>query len=129
MKELENKLQFLVTISLFIPVVVQSLFGKEIETANHNILEWGIVVCVLILNYLLVNLQKEELSKISTKRLEGLVTLNMFLYVLFILITAYWPAQIPFVPKVVFIVSLYGIMLLPVLFLVSLIIHFFWKRN
>lgn len=118
MKDLENKLQFVITLTLFFPVLMSALF--EINTANEIILKWGRVVIFLILNYLYLNLLKPELTSKIIKWIDLLLDLNIFLFIPLILSFSVQTKSTLFT-QITLLTGLWGVMLVPIFILLLLI--------
>ena len=63
LKSLENKIQFCVVLSMFLPVLLEALFDiSKSGEGSGVIMKYGIIVFFLILNYLLFEWRKERLT-------------------------------------------------------------------
>lgn len=127
MNNLESKFQFLITLALFLPVIMEAVFDQK--NANPTILQWGIVIAMLIVNYLYISSFKHEFPKKMLKFITITTDFNILSYALFILTTAYQVNHLYLITNIVLLISFYAVMFLPLLILVSLPLHFFWRKG
>ncbi len=141
-EDVDKKLQFTLVLALFFPVLLEALF--DLSGANHTeasniILKWSLVIFLLILNYLIFESKKAELSIKSLKYLGWVFVSNTLCYALVILsfgISTTYVAQTDN-QILVFMYSfaLYGIMTSPVIALFIMLLDLvhteftgFWKE-
>ncbi len=117
MKDLENKLQFIITLSLFFPVLLYAIFDNK--GASQATLKWGTVVIFLIFNYLYLNLLKSELPKKIIKWLDILLDINI---VFFIPLIFSFSFQIKYIiiTKILLFLGSWGVLLVPITILLLL---------
>ncbi len=124
MEKLKSRLQVLLGLSLFFPVVMQALFDKETSGVNHLILQWSTVIAVLIVNYLIIEYFTPKFSKKVEKILDRVIGINILLFVPVIMILATNPVNIAGLARVGLTLSVWGIITLPIILLVSMILYF-----
>ena len=76
-EKLKPRFQFLVTIALFFPVLLEPLFkqsGNSESSINKIMLYWGLEVAILIVSYILLECTK----KWSSERIFKLVNISLF---------------------------------------------------
>lgn len=128
MKELENKLQFVVTLSLFFPVAIATVVDEDLT--NKATGAWGMVIVFLILIYLYLSLSKKVLTQKQTERISFALDMNIFLFIPFIVGIAL-ATKNPYFANILFVIGLVGISLLPIgtfiLVFTSLIVRLYKK--
>lgn len=118
MKELENKLQFVILLALFFPSLLTSLFDDK--TAKDLTLKWAVVIILLILNYCYLKLLKPDLTKKIISILDALLDINVFFYIF--LICSFTPLmKFPIVIKILSLLGTLGVILIPIAILLILI--------
>lgn len=119
MKDLGNKFQFLVTLSLFFPVIISSTVDAAL--ANKAIIGWGVTVSYLILIYLYLDSAKRIISNKILKYINLSFDINIFLFIPFIL-GVVLQHKFPIIAGVIFAVGFFGIAFFPVLIFLVLFV-------
>lgn len=117
MKELESKLQFVITIALFFPVLMTALLKDK---ADNPTLQWGILVIFLIMDYLYIDSLKKEIPAEVKRWINLFLDINILLFIPLIFAFSV-PIKSLTITKVVFLTGLWGVMLMPI-FILSLLI-------
>lgn len=76
-EKLKSRFQFLVTIALFFPILLESLFkqgGSSESSINKIMLYWGLEVAILIVSYILLECTKRW----SSERIFKLINISLF---------------------------------------------------
>lgn len=127
MAELKKRLEFIITLALFFPVVLDAIYKATPDESKSGsiILLWGIVIAVLILNYLFVELRKGKMLDWVIKYADRLLVLEVvtFIPVLFVLAaTQRELVSFPYVLSLV--IGTISIIFIPVGVLVLFVIDF-----
>ncbi len=123
MKKLESRLQFLIGLSLFFPIIMQAVFDKETSGANNIILKWGLTITVLIASYLYIEYVDPAFSERMEKVLNGIIGVNILMFIPVILILAFNPVNVAGLFRMGLTVGFWGIMMLPVILLSSMLLY------
>lgn len=80
--DLEKQFQVFLTIILFFPVILNSLYvGKDLTMEGNKVVSfWGIAIGISFLSYFLLETGKEKLNLKTTKRLSNLLLLNILFF-------------------------------------------------
>lgn len=87
-EETEKRLQFTIVIGLFFPVILEALFnmnGSDSKDVSETILKAGIMVFILIMNYLFFEWRKYHLSSRQLDYLNWVFFTTITCYALVIL--------------------------------------------
>jgi hypothetical protein len=117
-QSVQEKFQFLAVITLFFPVTLQAVFAVFEETvrANYQVVSWGVLVAVLIFDYLLIDYLKEKMPVPVARYTEIFITLSILCYVpIFLVFAMFSQPVIPFLYGIAMGVGVEGSMLIPLL--------------
>lgn len=133
-EKLKSRFQFLVTIALFFPVILDSLLNKDSAKDSSIIFYWGFQVAILILGYILIECTKkwsnETIYKLANFSL--FVNLGSFIVVFYIFADMQKTGSIPYFYKYVFSTAFPAILIIPsflVLLLATNLIILSVKKN
>jgi len=125
MEKLQQRLQFVITIFLFFPVILDALYkqANNYSDFNKTILSWGLTISVLILDYILLEFVKKWNYKNTFKYIDYslFVILGSFAFVFYILAATQSFASLPHFLIYFFLVSTGSLQILPLLILTLLI--------
>ncbi len=117
-ESLRGKFQFLAVITLFFPVTLQAVFSifEEAVKANTQIMSWGVLVAVLVLDYLLIEYLKDKMLVSVARYTEMLITLTIFCYVpVFVVFAMVNQPIIPYLYGIAMGVGIVGTMIIPLI--------------
>lgn len=118
-QDTESRLNVLITIVLFFPVILQALFsssGSDLIKINELILKWGLLIFLAIVNYLVFQWNKKKSSERILEYFNYVIYANLICYAFLILILAFVAnGYVSLITIVLYTVSLCGIMSLPVI--------------
>ncbi len=137
--EIQNRIQFLVTIAIFFTVVLSYFFNiYDKSNANRVALSYVGVVAVYLLTYLCFEISR---SKIKTNCLKIIniitfISIGTFLLpIIYLSLIVARPSTLLFIMQTLFQTSLYSLMIVPILLLVTILWSLvfydkitFWRR-
>ncbi len=125
MKVLKDRLQFVITLALFFPVVLDSLLGLGSNPSNSNetVLKWGVVIAALIFDYLVIEIKEFEINKKLEVILDKLLLIEIFMFALisFIFAALFQNGSISTFYKWLLEGSLIGVVIIPIIILICLV--------
>lgn len=126
-RELRSRLQFVIVLALFFPVVLESMY-KAAGTDNVSatiILQWGLLVAFLILSYLLLETIKERLQIKFVKLLDRLllVQIAVFIPVLYVFAEGATKDHVSLLHIVPFTMAMHGMLWIPVILFLMLFLY------
>jgi len=129
LQTIKRRFNFVVTLTLFFPIILQALYQEDIEAYGLSALAWGIVAAVLIANFLLLEVVSNNLAKWELCAVSWLLFGNIFLFVPTILIIGSNSESLSQLLEFIFKVTLGGLFFIPcvvfILLLRRLAVNFF----
>lgn len=117
-RDIKDKIQFLVTIQIFFAAIVYQFFkviGNDDIISNKQALAWGIGVAACIVNYLLVG-TIDELKAYLLKVIRFLISLNLLFFILPLILLVILPqGPVPGYYRWPFLVCFYGTLVMPLI--------------
>lgn len=129
MEKLEKRLQFVITIALFFTVILDAIFKLAPNNFNSNqiVLLWGASVAALLVDYIVLELAENKLKPWVYKYTNRLLLADVAMFVVLLVVNAAVSVgTAPLFYKLPYIVSLYGVLLIPMVILaifISDILH------
>ncbi len=134
-QSIRDRFQFLAVVTLFFPVTLQTVFSafqNAIET-NRILTSWGVVVAILVLNYLVIEYLRNKMSTMVARVANILIMLAIVCYIpVFLVFSMFNASWIPYLYGIAFFAGIIGTMVLPTalfLFLSGYIPIYFLKRE
>ena len=126
-EKIRQRFQFLATISLFFPLLLDALLkeGNNLNNLNKVALGWGAVIAVLIIDYIFLEYVKKQTYSIIPKLVNFLIFLNLGAYVIIFIMFAALPeaSQLPGFLFPVFKFLILSILRIPQLIFLILVIN------
>jgi len=91
LQTIERRFNFVVILTLFFPIILQALYQEDVESYGPTALSWGILVSVVVLNFLLMEIVLKDVSKFELTSISWLLLGNIFLYVPALMIIGFFP--------------------------------------
>ena len=123
-QSIRDKFQFLAVITLFFPVTLNAVFAafQEEVKSDYQIMSWGAVVAVVVLNYLLIEYSKDKMPVVVARYTEIFLTLSIICYIpVFIVFAMFTKPVISYFYAILLGIGILGIMLIPFLVFMLLI--------
>jgi hypothetical protein len=125
--EIEQRLQIVITVMMFFPVLLDALFrlsGDKPEGYGISVVYWGSATATYLAFYILFSLRKKhihiaQLSAISFLTLASLVPL-----VVLMIVFAKYPIKMPPIPQIMLWASMYWVYIAPL----AIIVVLFWDK-
>ena len=129
-RDIREKIQFLVAVEIFFSTLIYSFFryvGSTENISNEQVAAWAVGVAATALVYLLIPILSKELF---LKIVAGLVSVGIVCFIISIFIVAMILGKnsLPISLEWPFKISLYGSLWIPLIILGSLPIFFFSER-
>ena len=123
-EEISKRLQFMVTLSFFFPVLLQAFLNTAPNPpkASALILGWGLVIAFFILSYLLVEIT-ESFYPWVLRSVNILLLLQIFAFVVIIYAFAKGDTQLDFASTLLYGPNYLGIIYIPALVFLLLLIN------
>ncbi len=116
MDKIIHRLEFLIALSVFLPVTIDALYKSDVLIGKDVVLNWGVVVGVLILCYLLANFRFSHIrNQFHENFINYCIVLNIFSFVPLLMIVGYFKNSVIYFPwTTVTQLSLYALFWLPI---------------
>lgn len=129
-QKLKSRFQFLVTITLFFPILLEILFkegGSPETNINKIMLYWGLEVAILIVSYILLECTEKWGSKITFKltNISLFANLGSFAVVLFVFAGIQNTMYISYYYLFLFGTAFPAILVIPTIIFMLLVFNFF----
>ncbi len=125
MKILKDRLQFAITLALFFPVVLESLFrlGTDPIEPETMTLRWGLVIAALILSYFVIEIKEFKIHERLAVYLDKFLLLEIFIFSLlcFIFASLAQNGYLSVLYTWIFKISLLGVIFIPITFFIILV--------
>lgn len=133
-EKLKPRLQFLVTIALFFPIILEYLFkqgGTSDLEVNKMILLWGLEIAILICCYILLECTKRWESQKIFNLTNCFLFVNMFSFsvVLFIFAAMQNTGYISYIYLYVFGTAFPSVLAIPTILFILLTVNIFLPEN
>ncbi|MEK7801782.1 MAG: hypothetical protein AAB276_04945 [Pseudomonadota bacterium] len=109
-----RRLEYVLILTLFLPVIFGALFKDKIQELGDVTLGLGIVIAVLILNFLLLEILPNKMHCLTERVLKAFLFLNILAFVPVLLIVATYETVIAFPVTLIMQTSLVSLYLLPI---------------
>lgn len=124
METIRRRLEFVLVLTLFFPVIVDALFKDNTQESGDVTLRLGLAVSCLILSFLILELYMNGVHKLTETILKWTLLLEIFSFVPVLFLLSIYQGETILQPVIFFYqTSLIGIYLLPFLVLLILIVQ------
>lgn len=132
MKIIRRRLECVLVLSLFLPVVFDAMFKNNVLSREDTILGWGLVVAFIILNFFMFELEPQKISNRIRKLIDIILLTNIFAFVPVLVIVAIYKGDgvVEFPVTLILYASQIAIMCLPfILFCLQIVLlGNYWSR-
>lgn len=127
MKSLRRRLELLLVLTLFFPVMLSALYKGDIEAFSNTVLNYGIPIAVLILSWVMLEATKKELHKWTKSIVKITLLVNIAAFAPLFVFFSQFEIMESLLVLVIFRALFWILMLGPVIIFITIFASIFWE--